>query len=137
MKQLVLIPAVLIVILLLQSCKDEALIYAPQTYGYLQHSSYSIDTSEFMATGRMSYTVTMQNIGTADAHIIRTQLIFKEPTTNPLQTTYIKWINTDSSNVTIPAGGSVTYTVRDSMAYRDSVEYWNLSYNSNPSNNQP
>ena len=138
MKHLILLPFFLMLFLLLNSCKDDELIYAPPGYAYLQHSAFSLDTSQWFSTGyRVSYTVTMQNLGTVNANVIRTQLFFKEPTTVEQSTAYLKWVNSDNSAIQIPPGGSATYTVMDSLSYRDSVLYWNLSYNSNPINNLP
>jgi hypothetical protein len=138
MRQIVLLPFLIVVILLIQSCKDEELIYAPQGYAYLQHTAFSIDTSQWNTNNKnIYYTVTMQNIGTLNAKVIRTQLIYQEPTSNELTTRYLKWLNPDSSNVEIPPGGTVTYTVNDTVTYRDSVLFWKLSYNSNPANNVP
>lgn len=137
MKHLVLLPFFLVVLLLLQSCTDETLIYEPQRYAYLQHSSFSVDTSVWQSQNKISYTVTMQNTGTASADIIRTQLLYKHGASNEVTSAYTKWTNSDGSNVTIPAGGSVTYTLNDTLTWQDSLVYFNLSYNSNPINNLP
>lgn len=137
MKQFFLLPFLLGVVLLLQSCTDDEMIYQPQTYGYLQHSAFSVDTSLWMSDKKISYTVTMNNIGTGDANVIRTQLLYKHGVSGELTSRYLKWLTNDSSNVTIPSGGSYTYTVNDTLTWQDSLLYFGLSYNSNPVNNQP
>lgn len=119
-------------------CKDEALLTPSLTYPYIQHTAFSIDTSPWNPTTReIKYTVTMQNVGTANAENIRTQLFYKKPSEGERSTRYLIWLNSDSSKVVIPPGGSVTYEVTDTVSYVDSVLYWNLSYNANTQKNAP
>jgi hypothetical protein len=119
-------------------CNEEALVTPSQTYPYIQHTAFSVNTSLWTPNDHtIKYTVTMQNVGTGTAEIIRTQLFYKKPSSTERATRYLLWLNSDSSKVQIPPGGSITYEVTDTVGYVDSVSYWNLSYNANTQKNAP
>ena len=120
------------------SCKDDEFAPTSLTYIYIQHTAFTLNTSLWTPSDHtIKYTVTMQNIGTETATNIRTQLFYKKPSATEKSTRYLIWLNSDSSKVQIPPGGSVTYEVSDTVSYVDSVTYWTLSYNANTNKNLP
>lgn len=135
MKKFILLPLAIFSLVLLISCEDE-FTQPDYKWAWLTYSDFSIDTNGWAGDSIVSYSVTLHNIGEAEAKYIKTQVVAVWGQNNTESYSPLNRWETISGNDTIqmviPGGGSMSRTIETRFNWVDSVNSFHIGYFGKP-----